>query len=342
MNEPRDELLERYADAVAQDPRRPADRVRNAARAHAQMLRDQAAALHRVESDAPPKPVANQPQWTLSLVASLAVVGLAGLLYLQMDRGTPEVRETALGTATRRDAPAPPAPSAAPSARTDTAQASPPEQPAPALEAHKRPSEKTLPATPAKAPAVATRQEMSPSPPTVPLEDSAQTMANAATARAYSAPTAEADAAPRSVSKAADQVASAGAVGDAKSGASVDPHGRGATPAMPAAAAPPGTPRRAREMDAGTATALFLEAVRAGRVETMQKLLAQGVAINARDDRGNTALMVAVRQRQAPAVRKLLDMGADTTLVNEEGLTALGLASSLGLADMVKLLQAPR
>ena len=42
MTEPRDELLERYAEAAAQDLRRPSERVRNAARAHAQMLRDQA------------------------------------------------------------------------------------------------------------------------------------------------------------------------------------------------------------------------------------------------------------------------------------------------------------
>ena len=98
MTKPRDELLERYADAVAQDPRRPSDRVRNAVRAHAQMLRDQAAAVQRVEAAAStPRPAANLPQWTLSMVASLVVVGLAGLLYVQVDRGAHEDREMALG-----------------------------------------------------------------------------------------------------------------------------------------------------------------------------------------------------------------------------------------------------
>lgn len=98
MTKPRDELLERYADAVAQDPRRPSDRVRNAVRAHAQMLRDQAAAVQRVEAAAStPRPAANLPQWKLSMVASLVVVGLAGLLYVQVDRGAHEDREMALG-----------------------------------------------------------------------------------------------------------------------------------------------------------------------------------------------------------------------------------------------------
>ena len=98
MTKPRDELLERYADAVAQDPRRPSDRVRNAVRAHAQMLRDQAAAVQRVEAAAStPRPAANLPQWTLSMVASLVVIGLAGLLYVQVDRGAHEDREMALG-----------------------------------------------------------------------------------------------------------------------------------------------------------------------------------------------------------------------------------------------------
>lgn len=98
MTKPRDELLERYADAVAQDPRRPSDRVRNAVRAHAQMLRDQAAAVQRVEAAAStPRPAANLPQWKLSMVASLVVVGLAGLLYVQVDRGAHEDREMAPG-----------------------------------------------------------------------------------------------------------------------------------------------------------------------------------------------------------------------------------------------------
>ena len=129
MTKPRDQLLERYADAVAQDLRRPSDRVRNAVRAHAQMLRDQAAAVQRVEAAAStPRPAANLPQWTLSMVASLVVIGLAGLLYVQIDRDAHEDREMALGVP-------PPAPATADPARIQepaAAQTAKPQPTAPA------------------------------------------------------------------------------------------------------------------------------------------------------------------------------------------------------------------
>jgi hypothetical protein len=99
MTEPRDELLERYADAVAQDPRRPSERVRSAVHAHAQMLRDQAAESKPVVDAARTRPAANQPQWTLSLVASLAVVALTGLLYVQIDPAPTQEREADLAKA---------------------------------------------------------------------------------------------------------------------------------------------------------------------------------------------------------------------------------------------------
>lgn len=92
----------------------------------------------------------------------------------------------------------------------------------------------------------------------------------------------------------------------------------------------------------GSAAALFLEAARTGNMPALQEQLAQGMAVNTRDPNGNTALMLAVRHRQAAAVRKLLDSGADTTLLNKDGSTALHLANQMGFADMAQLLQAPR
>lgn len=248
MTEPRDELLERYAEAVAQDPRRPSDRVRNAARAHAQMLRDQAAQVKRAHYAAPTKPAANQPQWTLSLVASVAVVGLAGLLYVQIDQGAPQDREIALVA---------PAPSHVPV----------------------------------------------PAPSTSP--------------QVYSAVPAEADAHPaaKTPSKPTRQIASADS----------GPHAELQT----------------RTESATRASAQFLHAARVGHIATIHKLLAQGVAVDARDDGGNTALMLAVTHRQAQVVRKLLDSGADASLVNASGLTALQLAKQQGFADIVQLLLPP-
>ena len=310
-DKPRDALLERYAEAVAHDTRRPNDRVRNAARAHAQMLRDQAAAMQRAHAAASPKPAANQPHWTISLVASLAVVGLAGLLYVQIDRGTPEDRDAALGTAAQTEAP-------------------PPESPTPAMQARQRPADTPMAAAPT-------------------IEHSPVTdapMANATTDRAYSAPPVETDTAPKLGTKAANQIASAESVArmtpGARATAVMAPAAPAPAAAAVAAAAASGTPRLAREMEASSATALFMEAVRTGQPETIQRLLVQGVAVNTRDDNGNTALMLAVRHRQVAAVRTLLAMGADTSLVNHDGLTALQFANQLGLADMAQLLQAPR
>lgn len=335
MTKPRDELLERYAEAVAQDPRRPSDRVRNAARAHAQMLHDQAAAVQRAERGAPTKLAANQPQWTISLVASLAVVGLAGLLYVQIDRGVPEDREAALGTVVPTAAPstppvARPAP-LSPPVQSDAPQAPPPEKPSPA---------KTTPYA---------DKEMAPRPAAAPVVDVAQATANVTRERAYSTPLAEADMAATAVNKTANQLASAGSMRDAKSEAGAEsaarmaPTARPATAMAPPAPAPmPAVPRRMNTTGVEAATTEFMEAARNGRTESLQKLLAQGVAINGRDDNSNTALMLAVRHGQAAAVRKLLALGADASLTNHEGMTALQIATQLGLLDMVQLLQAPQ
>lgn len=326
MNEPRDELLERYADAVAQDSRRPSTRVRAAALAHAQMLRDQANKVQQVKGDPSTAPAANQPQWTFSLVASLAVVGLVGLLYIQIDRGPVEDREVVLGIPAPRGVPS--SPDHAPVARVDTAQASPPERTAPAMEGRQRPSKDTLLAKPiaspptaaaaaAKTDVIAAHREKSPALPPVALQDSEQAIVNATNTRAALVLPAEGDAETKMASTAPDEVTSAGAIRDAKSTANA-------------------------EAAARKTTSRFLQAVRNGRVETVQELLAQGVPINARDGQGNTALMLAVHHRRVLVVRKLLEMGADTSMVNSDGLTALQLANQLHFAEMVQLLEAPR
>jgi len=102
MTEPdhSDELLARYREASAADPQRPAQRVRAAVRQHAQMVHARqpevvTLALQTGQSS----PAANQPRWKLSALGSVAVLGLAGLLVLQFEHGTPEQKEVALGVA---------------------------------------------------------------------------------------------------------------------------------------------------------------------------------------------------------------------------------------------------
>ena len=297
MNQPRDELLERYADAVAQDPRRPSERVRNAACAHAQLLHDQTAAMLPAKNGAAARPAANQPQWTLSLVASLAVVGLAGLMYLQIDRSTQQDREIAMGAA----APSP-----------------------------------TNPAT-----AVATHQEKSANPVVPPPKVATQTGASKATEQF-------ADASARVDAKREVRAESSGRMAQSNRSTALTPATPPVMAAPPAysapapapspAPAPAPSPAPATAKDVAPTAIPLLDAARTGNTTALQELLAQGAPINARDDNGNTALMLAVRYRHATTVRKLLDLGADTGLLNHEGLTALQIAQQMGFADIAETL----
>lgn len=281
MTKPRDELLERYADAVAQDPRRPSDRVRNAVRAHAQMLRDQAAAVQRVEAAAStPRPAANLPQWTLSMVASLVVIGLAGLLYVQVDRGAHEDREMALGVP-------PPAPATADPARI--------QEPAAAQTA------KPQPTAPANAADNAALKATQPGKRAQPPNESAEAVADATSTNS-------------------------------------DPDLPVPSPAAKAMTPPPLSAMRSagRLTNTTAANQEFLAAVQTGQTDTVQQLLAQGMPVNARFDNGNTALMLAVIHRQEELVKLLLSQGADTSLVNQQGMTAVQIANQMGFADIAK------
>ena len=107
---PDDRLLQRYQEANTLDTARPdpALRERVLAQARAQAaLNAQAPAIPRIGK------AANDSVWTLRALGSLAVLGLVGLLALQFDRGTPEEREAAFGTAPRAPVVAPPSPPAA-------------------------------------------------------------------------------------------------------------------------------------------------------------------------------------------------------------------------------------
>ena len=83
----------------------------------------------------------------------------------------------------------------------------------------------------------------------------------------------------------------------------------------------------------------FLAAVRAGQLDDIDALLAQGASVNARDASGNTALMIALGERQVTAARKLLERGADANLVNRDGVNALQIAIRMDLPEIVKILQ---
>ena len=60
--------------------------------------------------------------------------------------------------------------------------------------------------------------------------------------------------------------------------------------------------------------------------ELVKLLLAKGADVNAVDDQGNTALMLAANAGEFQIVASLIDAGANVNAKNKEGLTALGLA----------------
>ena len=71
-------------------------------------------------------------------------------------------------------------------------------------------------------------------------------------------------------------------------------------------------------------------AVRQGRWRQTLRLLERGANPNAQNDNGNTPMMVAARMpitgSRITAVDILLEKGADLTVRNQRGLTAIGIA----------------
>ncbi len=84
-------------------------------------------------------------------------------------------------------------------------------------------------------------------------------------------------------------------------------------------------------------TALHL-AVSQKQQKAAQALLKAGADVNARGMRGSTPLMEAVRVRDLPMVQTLLKAGADVKAKDQEGCTALSLAADPVLGEIVRAL----
>src|SRR4051794_8922962 len=75
-----------------------------------------------------------------------------------------------------------------------------------------------------------------------------------------------------------------------------------------------------------------------GDLRRLEDLLARGVDVNARNQEGATALMMAAYQGQLEVVRALTDHGADLNATDFDGDTAVMLADHSGHEDIVRLL----
>jgi ankyrin repeat protein len=79
-------------------------------------------------------------------------------------------------------------------------------------------------------------------------------------------------------------------------------------------------------------------AARSGDTLLLARLLANGATVDARDTLGRTALMLAVQSHQLQAAKKLIELGAQRSLTDAQGLSALDMARSLGDDAMLALL----
>ena len=127
-HEATDELVRRYHEASAQDPARPSPALRETVLAQARAAAARSASSTGDAESSPDKTpewiannnpltpgsdqksskspkqatnngrhAANDSSWRLRAVASVAVLGLATLLFLQFERGTPDERELTSG-----------------------------------------------------------------------------------------------------------------------------------------------------------------------------------------------------------------------------------------------------
>ncbi len=85
---------------------------------------------------------------------------------------------------------------------------------------------------------------------------------------------------------------------------------------------------------------LFMRAAAMGDVVTLRRLVEDdGVEVNGQSPNGTTALMAAMKNGHLEAACELIDLGADITITDHEGLTACAWAAKKGQFDVLKALQ---
>lgn len=80
------------------------------------------------------------------------------------------------------------------------------------------------------------------------------------------------------------------------------------------------------------------EAAEKGDLKLIRTLIADGAAVDARDDRGQTPLIVAIRNRQLRAAAELIAAGASLSVETRQGWTPLSVAIKSGNPFMIELI----
>jgi ankyrin repeat protein len=105
----------------------------------------------------------------------------------------------------------------------------------------------------------------------------------------------------------------------------------------PAAGLPSSSPAPATEGGSMTTDLRLHEAARDGDVAAIERLLAEGVPIDAQDADGRTPVMVATIERRTDAVRALVDAGADVDLRDNRLDNVFLYAGAEGLLDILRI-----
>ncbi|WP_457668797.1 ankyrin repeat domain-containing protein [Thiolapillus sp.] len=89
------------------------------------------------------------------------------------------------------------------------------------------------------------------------------------------------------------------------------------------------------------ATPMLLELAQQGisEREAVRYLVDHGADLEARNDKGDTPLLIAIRQGNHKLAKHLVNFGADVTVTDAKGKSALQIAKFLNLSDIALLLQ---
>ena len=99
------------------------------------------------------------------------------------------------------------------------------------------------------------------------------------------------------------------------------------------------TTRQTQEEKEGVSQEDLFESVKCGDYAEVKRLIRQGAAINAQNNDGWTALILALDKENPEIAKLLIDAGADVNIQDNEGWTALLWASAYRHPEIAELLR---
>jgi len=84
---------------------------------------------------------------------------------------------------------------------------------------------------------------------------------------------------------------------------------------------------------------VFMRAAASGDLETVRRLVDDGVEINGQSPNGTTALMAAIKNGRTDIACELIEMGADLTICDQDGVSAIQWAQKKELTPVLTVLK---